>query len=316
MLGPEYDFYESDALLDRLTSGVKGSGKSVVFLVGSALTAPCGPGQPGVADVDGVIDLIEQEFDDERRQELARELAGSENRYQTAFRFLIGRRGQQAANSVIRRAVGAARVPGASPYIIDAMTTDESCRGFDVDESGWVIPPGAQALGELAARYPDILGRTILTTNFDPLIGASIRRAGGTTFRTILHRDGNLAQADGVGSHVVHLHGYWYGSDTLHTPRQLNQPRPQLRASLSHLLRDRTVVVLAYGGWDDAFTQALVDVVLDDNAYPEIIWCFRDAVPRMRAPLLEMLRPGIDRGRVSLYGGIDCNLFLPKAVEA
>ncbi len=314
-LGADFDLYDVRALVDRLSRGLANGDKSVVFVVGSALTAPVKSGDAGVPGVNGVIDLITNEFDDERRADLTRELAGSDNPYQTAFRFLLDHRGQQAANSIIRRAVGAARRLGSTKYLIDGNTDDEGCRGFDLDSSGWALSPGVAALGELAARYPNLFGRTILTTNFDPLIGAAIRCAGGVTFRTVLHRDGNLSQSAGDGTHVVHLHGYWYGSDTLHTPRQLNQVRPQLNASLAQLLRDRTVVVLAYGGWDDAFTKALVNVVLDDSAYPEVIWCFRETQPRVRQKLLETLLPGIDRGRVSLYGGVDCNAFLPELVS-
>ena len=308
-------YYDEGALCERLTNGVSSSGRPIVFLVGSALTAPASPGCVGVPGVDGVIALIEQQFDEERKLELARSLGGCENRYQEAFRFLLGRRGPQAANDIIRRVVSAARNSTdelRTGYVLNALTSDEACRAFDADTAGWALSPGVAALGELATGYVNRFGRTILTTNFDPLIEVSIAASGGTSFRTILHRDGNLGQTDGDGSHVVHLHGYWYGSDTLHTPRQLNQPRPQLGASLAHLIRDRTVVVLAYGGWDDAFTRALVDVVVDDNAYPEIIWCFREDPPRVRTHLLDMLTPGIDRGRVTLYGGIDCHTFLPK----
>ena len=32
---------------------------------------------------------------------------------------------------------------------------------------------------------------------------------------------------------VVHLHGFWEDSDTLHTPKQLTTKRPQLKSSLS-----------------------------------------------------------------------------------
>ena len=90
--------------------------------------------------------------------------------------------------------------------------------------------------------------------------------------RTMLHADGNLSQTEGTGCHVIHLHGYWYGSDTLHTARQLGQSCPRLKASLSSLLRNKLVVVCAYGGWDDAFTEALMDVVRDDTAHPETLY--------------------------------------------
>ncbi|EYF06769.1 hypothetical protein [Chondromyces apiculatus] len=78
---------------------------------------------------------------------------------------------------------------------------------------------------------------------------------------------------------MVHMHGYWYGTDTLHAPLQLGQERPQLRASLARLLTGRTLVVLAYGGWDDIFTRTLRDVSADQGAYPDALWCFYDRDP-------------------------------------
>lgn len=308
------DYYDAKALIARLSNGMVGSDRQIVFVVGSALTAPIGVNERGVPNVDGVIDLISQELSDEEQQDLSRTLAGVTNRYQEAFHFLLGSRGPQISNQVIRKAVASARLESiarGTGYELTMATSDEACRGFEADPAGWHLTPAVKALGELAVGYPARFGRMMVTTNFDPLIGVAISAAGGTSFRTVLHRDGNIALTDGDGSHIVHLHGYWYGSDTLHTPRQLNQVRPQLRASLGNLLRNQVVVVLAYGGWDDAFTQALVDVVADDNAYPEVIWCFRDNQPSVRTQLLELLRPGLDRGRISFYGGVDCHEFLP-----
>lgn len=311
------EFYDDTALMERLTFGLKTGGKQVVFIVGSALTAPSSIDQAGVPGVAGVIELIKAAFDEDQRALLESQLVTAENSYQEAFKFLIGRRGQQAANDIIRKAVAAARLVPDGPesglsYHLSSSTNDEVCRSFDNDFSGWFLPSGVKALGSLAAGYPETFGRTCLTTNFDPLLGASVRAAGGATFRTILHSDGRLGQADGNGWHVVHLHGYWYGSDTLHTPRQLGQPRPQLKASLAHLIRDKTVVVVGYGGWDDAFTRALMDVVVDDSAFPEVIWTFRDKSPVVRPHLLRLLEPGLNRARVTLYGGVDCHSFLPQ----
>ncbi|MEX1367322.1 MAG: hypothetical protein AB1Z98_29615, partial [Nannocystaceae bacterium] len=47
-----------DALIRRLTR----NRRPVVFLVGSALTMPHAAGKPGVANVDGVIDLVRRRF--------------------------------------------------------------------------------------------------------------------------------------------------------------------------------------------------------------------------------------------------------------
>jgi tetratricopeptide (TPR) repeat protein len=313
------DIFNERALLGRLGEGLRSSGREVVFVIGSGLSAPQNEGEPGVPTVAGVIGLIEEEFEGEEVDDLRNAIAGAANPYQSAFLFLQGRRGQQGVNGVIRRAVVRARrlpADGSSgSYSISSSTAEASCRSYDEDWSGWHLTPGMEALGQLAAEWPDRFGRTVLTTNFDPLASASIRAAGGSYYRTILHRDGNLSQTTGTGTHVVHLHGYWHGADTLHTPRQLGQARPQLRASLSTLLRDRTVVVLAYGGWDDVFTKTLLEVVADDGAFPEIIWTFRDKAPRVRSDLQTMLDPGIDRGNVTFYAGVDAHVVLPALVD-
>jgi len=122
---------------------------------------------------------------------------------------------------------------------------------LEADLSGWHLNPGTEALGKLVAQFPNHFGKTLLTTNFDPLLEVAIQRVGGLFYKTVLHSDGNLGQTEASGCHVVHLHGFWLGTDTLHTARQLGQPRPHLKDSLRSLLRNKLVVVCAYGGWDD-----------------------------------------------------------------
>lgn len=315
------DFYDESALLERLSRGLKKRSQEVVFLVGAPLSSPSAPGSPGVPGVDGIIELIRAEFSDDESQLFALNKtleAAGHKKYQAAFQFLIGRRGQQTANEIVRKAVLAARVPemifgdqGTEPQGV----IDETWRLMDQDSSGWILNPGTENLGKLVVGYPGFFGSCVLTTNFDPLIEVAIQRAGGHHFRTTLHADGNIAQTQGPGCHVVHLHGYWHGSDTLHTTRQLAHQRPQLRASLSSLLRQRVVVACAYGGWDDAFTDALVDVARDETAYPEVLWTFHTAAPTIDEHLSSRLTPGIDRGRIGLYSGIDCNRLFPKLYE-
>jgi tetratricopeptide (TPR) repeat protein len=180
---------------------------------------------------------------------------------------------------------------------------------------GWTISPSTEALGKLATNYPSVFGRAVLTTNFDPLIEIAIRKVGGQLFRTTLHADGDVHQTEGDGCHVIHLHGFWYNSDTLNTTRQLTQERPRLKASLTTLLKDRLIVVCGYGGWDDVFTSTLLDLVRDDSAGPEVLWTFHKNDPQIQPSLVTQLIPGIDRGRVLLYSGIDCNSVLPKLAE-
>src|SRR5579864_3373029 len=91
-------FYDKSALLERLTHGIKGRNTEVVFLVGAPFSAPRKPGEAGVPGADGVIDLIRAEFQTDPAQLNALEediLRAGDKRYQAAFTFLQGRRGQR-----------------------------------------------------------------------------------------------------------------------------------------------------------------------------------------------------------------------------
>lgn len=309
------DFASDEDLLDRLSARPH----ELVYLVGSAVTAPAGPGEPGVPRVDGVIDLIRAEY--RRPSELQRFEAAlqsePENRYQAAFRFLLRTRDQDIANAVIRRAVLLARrtAPAPAPDLVDE-DAHELCRALEGDLEGWHLPPAVEALGRVLAAAPTAARPVVLTSNFDPLVAISVRRAGGRAYTSAMHVDGSLAGVDGHGCLVVHFHGDWFRTDTLHTPAQLGQDRPKLAASLASLISARTLVVLGYGGWDDVFTRSLIGVIRGGLAPLKVAWAFypddAQAISRGSAKLLEALRPGVELGRVVLYKGIDAHRFLPR----
>jgi hypothetical protein len=164
----------------------------------------------------------------------------------------------------------------------------------------------------LIAKFPERFGNILVTSNFDPLVEVSVRRSGGTAWRTSLSVDGSIRQSEAEGCQVIHIHGYWYGSDTLHTTRQLLQNRPTLKNDLLTCLQDKIVVVIAYGGWPDIFTGALGGIVSNDNLFPEILWAFYSDQPSISDHLRVTLQPGMDRNRVTFYKGIDCHEFFPK----
>ncbi len=268
-----------------------------------------------------MIDLIRHEFagsnaEAEFDQYLTEEPA---NRYQRAFAFLHGRRGQDVANRIVRTAVWQAldennwppRLPEMSPHDADSVT----CRTLEAEVNTWVLPRTVDMLGNLLVTR-STFGRAVLTTNFDPLIEISVSKHGGRFYRTVLHDDGNLGQTVGEGTHIVHLHGYWHGYDTLHTPQQLTRSRPQLRKSLTRVVEASTLVVLGYGGWDDVVTRTLADVLSDSESTLEIIWAFHEEdislIEVSNQRLLTLLEPGIGRGRVLLYRGIDCYSVLDE----
>jgi len=317
-------FYDQAVLIDRLTHAAHKNRKRIVFLVGSPLTAPELQHKPGVPNVDQMIELIRAELGgqpDTLRRFEATIIDPISHRYQKAFEYLIGARGQGAANAIVRKSVLMARAD--TPFSASGkdahQLSDQDCDELEKNVEAWILPTGVRTLGKILVDHPKTFGTTVLTSNFDPLIEISIRKHGGSYYRTVLHRDGDLDQTTGDGCHVVHLHGYWVGRDTLHTSRQLQQNRPRLQQSLTRLLENAIVVVLAYGGWDDAFTKALMGAVSNDNANPELIWTFFNSdqatIERTQGQTLDLLSPGLDRGRVTLFSGIDCNNMLPRLRE-
>jgi len=312
-------FFDQDDLIDRLAYAYSEKSKNVVFIVGSPLTAPHGD-SPGVCGVDQIVCMIRAAFANDKNgiAKLDRALASTgQHSYQSAFDFLNARRGPAYANEIIRKAVLNSRL-SQQPEL--TILSDESQLGkLENEISGWHLSAGVKALGEICHQQKNGFGQTVLTTNFDPLLEIAVKRAGGEVFTSMTHSDGNISQTIGSGVHVVHLHGYWRGSDTLHTPAQLTNPRPKLKNSLAALIKNSLVVVLAYGGWDDVITESISSAVADDASFPEVIWTFYSSsaqdIEARNTSIIEKLRPGISRGRVTLYNGINCHELLPVLVD-
>ena len=269
-----------------------------------------------------MVELIRREFkgsdaETEFNQNLKGEAA---HRYQKAFEFLHGRRGQDVANRIVRTAVWQAldanNWPSRLPETFPDGADSAICKALESEVGAWVLPRAVDHFGSLLATYSDTFGGAVLTTNFDPLIEVSVSKHGGRFYRTVLHEDGKLGQTVAEGTHIVHLHGYWQGSDTLHVPTQLAQPRPQLGKSLARLVEASTLVVVGYRGWDDVITRTLMELLSDSADNPEVMWAFHDddttAIEASNERLLTALTPGISRGRVLLYRGIDCSSVLSE----
>ncbi|WP_322076546.1 P-loop NTPase [Burkholderia cepacia] len=280
--------------------------RPVAFLVGSPLSVKNGVGVPGVTEI---LDIIRDEIRGRAAFSLPNfdtALSGKAggDAYQEAMKWLGKRMGQDAINDVIKTAILKARKVGVV----------EPPPGTDGHPEEWNIPAGTASLGEMVADGNDRFLGPVLTTNFDPLISLAIRSVGGRSGRRVLAADGTLAglaeDDPGICS-IVHLHGFWRNSDTLHTQAQLTNPRPKLTKSLQRLLQRRTLIVAAYGGWDDVFTQALVELMNDEQAPLDVLWCFYEAdvdrVTERYGKLLAAVEPAIVMNRFRAFGGIDCH---------
>lgn len=303
------DLYPKEALL----TVTRAAPKPIAFLVGAPLSMDSGGGVPGVAPM---LDLVRDEIRARVISELPRfeDAIGGKSggdAYQAAMKWLHGNLTQDAVNQVVRTAVLLARRTGA--------TTD-----FDYDGAAcdWHFPKGSQQLASLACNYRERFPGPIITTNFDPLLSLAIESCGGRPHLRVIQSDGGLGHdVKRTGEiEVVHLHGFWRDSDTLHTPAQLTAMRPRLKDSLKEILRQRTLIVVAYGGWNDVFADALAEVALDEAAQVNVLWCFpdidADEVERNNRQLFERVQPALTRGRFSVYGGIDCHSIFGEMVAA
>ena len=310
------NYFKDMPRLDALVARVSALGEAPIYMIGSGLSLPEEPDGPGVPGTKGMVELVRERLSDDKTilDKLNRRLARAEQDdasvYGTAFAFLTHWRGPDAINKVIFDAVLKARLPGARQW--------DDPRSLEEDLQGWALTRGTSALGVLLAGHPG----PVLTTNFDPLLSVAINQARGRPRRVILDGDGRLpsaAELEPGATTVVHLHGYWWGSDTYHTGMELTAPRPQLHASLARLLNERLVVVVGYEGWKDAFMRAVSSLLEDTGARPDIAWAVYEDDPgkllTCHAPLMDHFEKWRSRPRFTLYAGVDANEFFQRLLN-
>lgn len=304
---------DSGRLLARLASCAQ-RGERVTFLFGSALTAPGSAADDrGVPDVNAFIQEIVGIFrgtDELNNLEEVLKRPGSISPYQEATQFVIDCRGQDVLNGLVRKAVLKARK---SPE-----ASDGDSRQIEMDTDGWYLRPAVEAVGRLVQENPAMFPEPILTSNFDPLLEVSVRKAGGQAETINLSADGQFTNVLSAQTQVVHFHGYWRGGDTLHTPAQLTRNRPHLKGCLRSLLRETTLVVVGYGGWSDVFTRTLIDVISEQPKELNVLWTFysdNDEDIATRNKLLLQQSELLAGDRLVFYKGVDCHVFLPLLRE-
>lgn len=301
-----------------LMSALKRSRNEIALLVGSPLSAAATSTDKGVPSVSGILEIIEHYLDDEPElkeeyiQEVINKHSNDTDRYQKAFEFLADYTDPETLNLIIRRAVlHSTSLDPNSENVLDVERLTE----LENDLSTWSIPPATEALANLIVNN-DLITGPVLTTNFDPLILVALKKLSKTPNKMVLHGDGSLDQLHSDRVNIVHMHGDWIKSDTMHTQSQLRLNRPKLKSSLLRVLKNKTLFVIGYGGWDDIFMQALRDLMEDESANFDIIWSFFEheasGIQSRYEKLINAVQPAIGRNRFRMYGGINCHEFLPK----
>ncbi|WP_421589408.1 SIR2 family protein [Rahnella aceris] len=153
----------------------------------------------------------------------------------------------------------------------------------------------------------------IVTTNFDTLLEESFKNHSLTPDSYSLVSDSHIPCVQNDEFKIVHIHGVWNKNDSMHTHSQLREKRDKIEGSLHEIFLNTSVVIMAYGAWDDSFTRTLSNIVNIPNADYNIAWCFySDTVDKIEEDFekwFEKLSPAILRGRINFFRGIDCSTF-------
>lgn len=300
---------------EALLSAIDFSDNNIVFLIGSPLSCTYGD-TIGIPGVKGMLDIIETKLAEKPKtlntyhQKIKSDLADTE-KYQSSFEFLSLYTSPNTVNGIIRKATLEAYNADTSNININDVSKLHELQN---DSQSWSIPPATKALAEILLGF-DKASKIVLTPNFDPLLSIALSQLGHSPSCTVLHGDSNIEQFKSSNINIVHFHGFWNDTDTLHTPAQLTLNRPLLQQSLMRLLNEKTLVVIGYGGWDDVFTQVLFSLISDSGANFDILWSFyesnEESIKNKYSNLIKSVTPAIQRGRFKIYGGINCHEFLP-----
>lgn len=310
-------FFSEADLISRLHFAQREGQRPLALCIGSALTATAVP------DVSQAVAMMRCSVNDSSDDsfEMSEAIGARDGAaaYQAAATFILARRGQEALNGLIRRMALRAhrptRMSDDAGELPDQALTDEYCRAAERDRTAWEIPEAVGLLARMLVHRSAFITGPVLTTNFDPLLEIAVLREGGYVAIESLDSDGRVSTLDlPVGVRVVHLHGYWRQSDTLHLPVQLTREREVLQGSLEDLLHERTVLVIGYGGWDDIFTAALAGAVRHgQHGQLDVLWSVFEASPGQAIVRHQSLLASIGDipGRVSFYAGVDYRRLLP-----
>lgn len=264
--------------------GVEGHSAPPVWIVGSGMTRPNSPNDRGVPGTrEFATAYLRRLKGTQHRQDVERllsELEGKDVDVGRIYRDCSAWFQQPPLNGFlmdeIRRLVLSAFKVEDRDSLPDLHET-ERLEDLVWKRSGdWFVRPGLEHLAAIIRMHPKTRNHAIFTTNFDPLISVAFQKAGQLHARVNFEKeDYPLTRVTANAPVVYHVHGYWTGSYTLNSSKQIEEggARRRLARSIGDLLAQRNVIVLGYGGWDDVMMLALKDAVAKHGT--RVFWCAR-----------------------------------------
>ncbi|MDP9998312.1 P-loop NTPase [Pseudarthrobacter sulfonivorans] len=291
--------------VDRLSHAVMTEEtRKVVFLTGSGISTPQVPGTREM------VDIFLSALGASTAQALRKKIANYSpaDQYTTVAEELQRRRGDIGLASAIGMGVS---------HALKKPHSSNSVNPESISDADWEVPEAQNLLAKLISRVPTQQSGAIITTNFDSLTEVALRNHHVQA--TSLAVPGSMAfPIDAVWGAlpVIHLHGFWGNSATLSTAAQLDTERPQIERMITRLLDNAILVVIGYGGWNDSFTRALMQMVRDGHTTSlktEIMWLNygKKEVISSHTLLRELQR----HAGVNIYCEIDAVKFLEGVIQ-
>jgi hypothetical protein len=287
-------------LRERLNFVEGQSGRPISFMFGSGLSNKLLPSTTELTRrfIQRTSAGAQQRFESSEQAK-----AGGAIAYQEAARVLSLHQGDSSVAVVLRQAVleaCASAIPGSD--------LDESgCREI-VRDGDWKIPDGYLRFADYYAGLANDQRGVVSTTNFDPFLELALRHAGLQADALPLPFDNPpsvSAWGETSALQVVHIHGYFSSGQSLNTVKQLSSARPATEEFLQKLYSGTSIVVMGYGGWDDAFSRVLArHAAYQTLVNAEVVWAANTDDPSeiLRNTVLTQLdgQPGFQ-----LFVGID-----------
>jgi len=281
-------YSNSSSLRDRL----KDDKKPITFVLGSAISRKINGS--GVSDVAEIVSYLKNIIKDKNHIDKYNNFLAENDlndEYKSLFEYVAITDGQNRINEIIRELV---------------------LSNIDKDTGRHKIPtPVSDFTNAIINNEFNVAN--IVTTNFDTLIEESFKENGVKTNSYTMVSDSHLPDGHNGDMNIFHIHGKWDRNDSMHSHSQLNVGRKKLEGSLHELFLNTSVVIMAYGGWEDSFTRTLSQIVNHPNADYNIAWCFfqkaNDAIEKSFGPWFEKLETARARGRIQFFKGIDCTNF-------
>ncbi|MCG3124289.1 MAG: hypothetical protein GIKADHBN_02746 [Phycisphaerales bacterium] len=113
--------------------------------------------------------------------------------------------------------------------------------------------------------------RTVLTTNFDPLLQRSLQLVHKLYFMSDRPEMIDAPEDDDTEAiHLMYTHGSVHRYRLLNTEKEIADARERNARELKRYLERHSVIIIGYNGWDDATMDALATAADFDG---QVFWC-------------------------------------------